>query len=71
VIDIYFRTYDGANGAGMLLDVVRGTKIAIERGISGALISVSAYGFKRPPIPCPISEAQRWFEDFVAGRRER
>lgn len=71
VLDIYFRTYDGANGAGMLLDVIRGTKIAIDRGLSGALISVSAYGFKRPPIPCSISEARRWFEEFVAGKREK
>lgn len=71
VMDIFFRTYDGANGAGMLLDIIRGTKIAIRRGISGALISVSAYGFKRPPIPCTITEARRWFEDFVAGKRER
>ncbi|MCX8182201.1 MAG: hypothetical protein N3D12_03680 [Candidatus Methanomethyliaceae archaeon] len=71
VIDIYFRTYDGANGAGMLLDVIRGTEIAIKRGISGALISVSAYGFKKPPVPCPISEARKWFDDFVTGRREK
>ncbi|MEM3365103.1 MAG: hypothetical protein QXM93_01645 [Candidatus Methanomethyliaceae archaeon] len=71
VIDIYFRTYDSTNGAGMLLDVIRGTKIAIKRGVSGALISVSAYGFKRPPIPCPISEARRWFEEFIEGKREK
>ncbi len=71
VMDIYFRTYDGANGAGMLLDVIRGTKMALQRGLSGALISVSAYGFKNPPVSCPISEAKKWFEEFVAGKRNK
>ncbi|MGQ9759018.1 MAG: inositol-3-phosphate synthase [Candidatus Methanomethylicaceae archaeon] len=69
IVDIYFRTYDGPNGAGMLLDIIRGTKIALQRGLSGALISLSAYGFKNPPVRCPISESRQWFEEFLAGRR--
>lgn len=69
IMDIYLRTYDGANGAGMLLDIIRGTKIALQRGVYGQIISLSAYGFKNPPVRCPISEGRRWFEEFITGRR--
>jgi len=71
VVDIYFRTYDGSNGAGMLLDVLRGAKLALDRKVGGQLTSVSAYGFKNPPIHASIAEAQRWFEEFVSGARKR
>ena len=71
VVDIYFRTYDGSNGAGMLLDVLRGVKLALDRKVGGQMTSVSAYGFKNPPIHAPIAEAQRWFEEFVSGARKR
>jgi myo-inositol-1-phosphate synthase len=71
VVDIYFRTYDGSNGAGMLLDVLRGVKMALDRRVGGQLTSISAYGFKNPPIRASIAEAQRWFEEFVSGSRKR
>jgi len=71
VIDIYFRTIDSSNGAGILLDVIRGIKIALNRKISGQLTSISAYGFKNPPMHAPINESQRWYEEFVSGIRKR
>ena len=71
IVDIYFRTIDSSNGAGMLLDVIRGTKIALEKKIGGQLTSISAYGFKNPPTPAPISDSQRWFDEFISGSRKR
>jgi len=71
VIDIYFRTYDSSNGAGILLDLIRAVQLAMDRDIGGQLTSASAYGFKNPPIRAPLAEAQQWFEEFVAGTRKR
>lgn len=70
-IDIFFRTEDSANGAGTLMDVVRGVKIALDRKVSGPLISVSAFGFKKPPLTMNYREAIQFLNDFVAGRKER
>jgi myo-inositol-1-phosphate synthase len=71
VIDIYFRTIDSSNGAGALLDVIRGVKIALDRKIGGPLASVSAFGFKNPPVHAPLEETQAWFDQFVSGSRAR
>jgi len=68
-IDIRLSTVDSPNGFAILVDVIRATKLAIERKISGPLESVSAYGFKSPPKKCTIQEGKSWFEDFIAGRR--
>ncbi|MBC7120304.1 MAG: inositol-3-phosphate synthase [Candidatus Methanosuratus sp.] len=71
IIDIYLRTHDSSNGAGTLIDVIRGVKIAIDRGIGGQLTSVSAYGFKNPPIRSSLNESMEWFRSFVKGERKR
>jgi myo-inositol-1-phosphate synthase len=33
-----------------MIDAIRGAKLALDRGISGPLESISAYCFKHPPI---------------------
>lgn len=68
-IDITIKTIDGPNAAGTLVNVVRATKLAISRGIDGPLISVSAYGFKYPPVHVGEQEAVQRFEEFIKGER--
>jgi len=70
VVDLYLRTQDSANGAGMLLDVIRGIKLALDREVKGEVLSLSAYGFKNPMVRASVTEAQRWFEEFVSGARD-
>ena len=62
---------DSPNSAGVVIDVIRAVKIALDRGISGPLISMSAYAFKHPPIQVEDSIARRWVEEFIQGKRER
>jgi len=62
---------DSPNSAGVVIDVIRAVKIALDRGVSGALISMSAYAFKHPPIQVEDSTARRWVEEFIQGKRER
>ncbi len=62
---------DSPNSAGMVIDVIRAVKLALDRGISGPLISISAYAFKHPPIQVEDQVARRWVEEFIQGKRER
>ena len=69
-IDIQLSTTDAPNSFAILVDAIRGTKIALNRKVSGSLESVSAYGFKKPPKAATIEKATQWIEEFISGRRE-
>lgn len=69
-IDIRMEVTDGPNAGPVLLDTIRGTKLALKRGLGGALESISAYGFKMPPMPTTMYRAERWVEEFLLGKRK-
>lgn len=71
VIDLRLSVEDSPNSAGMVIDVIRAVKLALDRGIGGPLISISAYAFKHPPKQAPDHIARQWVEDFIQGKRER
>jgi myo-inositol-1-phosphate synthase len=62
---------DSPNSGGVVIDLIRAAKIALDRKISGALISMSAYAFKHPPMQIPDTQARQWTEEWIAGKRER
>ena len=62
---------DSPNSAGVVIDLIRAAKIALDRKISGTLLSMPSYAFKHPPIQVPDSQAMQWTEDWIAGKRER
>jgi myo-inositol-1-phosphate synthase len=70
-LDLKLTVVDAYNSAGVMIDAVRATKIALDRGISGPLESISAYCFKHPPVHLPYSVAKSNFLEFVEGKRER
>jgi myo-inositol-1-phosphate synthase len=70
-LDLKLKVVDAYNSAGVMIDAVRATKIALDRGISGPLESVSAYCFKHPPVQLPYSVAKSNFLEFVEGKKER
>ncbi len=70
-IDLKLHVVDAYDSAGVMVDAIRGTKIAVDRGVKGHLESVSAFCFKHPPVQMPYNEAKQAFMDFVAGKRER
>ncbi len=65
---IKLEVWDSPNSAGIVIDALRCCKLAMDRGISGALIAPSAYFMKSPPIQYSDSEARDMVEDFIAGR---
>ena len=69
-IDIRMEVTDGPNAGPILLDAIRGTKLALKRGLSGSLESISAYGFKMPPTPTTMYRAERMVEEFLLGKRK-
>jgi myo-inositol-1-phosphate synthase len=70
-LDLKLRVVDAYNSAGVIIDAIRGTKLAINRGISGSLESISAYCFKHPPVQMPYSQAKANFLEFIEGKREK
>ena len=68
-IDIRLETLDGPNGAATLIDVIRASKVAVNRAGSGPIISISAYGFKAPPINTDRHTAHKWFKEYLEGIR--
>jgi myo-inositol-1-phosphate synthase len=59
------------NSAGVVIDVIRAVKLALDREIGGSLTSISSYAFKHPPVQVPDDVARQWVEDFITGKRER
>ena len=57
--------------AGMVIDVIRCCKLALDSGIGGALTSVSAYSMKHPLIQYVDFEARKLIEAFIDGKIER
>src|ERR1043166_6730149 len=70
-LDIKLKVVDAYNSAGVMIDAIRGTKIAIDRGINGPLESISAYCFKHPPVQMSYSDAKTKFAEFIEGKIER
>ena len=70
-LDVKLKVVDAYNSAGVMIDAIRGTKLAIDRGTSGPLESISAYCFKHPPVQMTYSDAKDRFMEFIEGKRER
>lgn len=62
---------DSPNSAGVVIDIIRAVKIALDRKIAGQLLSISSYAFKHPPIQVPDSMAKESVEDYIQGKRIR
>ena len=70
-IDVKLSVEDSPNSAGVVIDAIRGVKLALDRDIAGPLTGISAYFFKHPPVQMSDEDARQAVEDFIAGRRDR
>lgn len=62
---------DSANFAGVMVDMVRYMRLALDRGVSGVLDSACAFLTKHPPVQIPDTVALDHLKEYVAGTRER
>ncbi|HEY8576010.1 MAG TPA: inositol-3-phosphate synthase [Devosia sp.] len=65
--ELKLEVWDSPNSAGVVIDAVRCAKLALDRGIGGALIGPSSYFMKSPPTQFTDAEARRRTEEFIAG----
>jgi myo-inositol-1-phosphate synthase len=65
-VELKLEVWDSPNSAGVIIDAVRCVKLALDNGLSGALIGPSAYFKKSPPVQYPDDVARRMVEEFIA-----
>ena len=67
-LELKLEVWDSPNSAGVVIDAVRCAKIALDRGIQGALVEPSSYFMKSPPTQFTDDAARRKVEEFIAGK---
>jgi len=70
-LELRLSVEDSPNSAGCAIDAIRCCKLALDRGIGGALTSISAYVMKHPPQQFSDEKAREMLEEFIRGKRER
>jgi myo-inositol-1-phosphate synthase len=64
-VELKLEVWDSPNSAGVVVDAIRCCKLALDRGLSGALTSPSAYFMKSPPVQYRDDEAYKMVEKFI------
>ena len=66
-LELKMEVWDSPNSAGVVIDAVRCCKLALDRGLSGAIVAPSSYFMKSPPVQYSDSEAHAETENFITG----
>jgi myo-inositol-1-phosphate synthase len=66
-VELKLEVWDSPNSAGVVIDAIRCCKLALDRGLGGAIVGPSAYFMKAPPAQYTDEEARKLTEDFIAG----
>lgn len=66
-VDLKLEVWDSPNSAGVVIDAVRCCKLALNRGLNGAIIEPSAYFMKSPPTQFTDEDARQRLEAFIDG----
>jgi myo-inositol-1-phosphate synthase len=68
-VEVKLEDWDSPNSAGVVIDAIRCCKLALDRGLKGALLGPSAYFMKSPPVQYTDDEARRLLEEFIVGTK--
>jgi myo-inositol-1-phosphate synthase len=63
--EVKLEVWDSPNSAGVVIDAVRCVKLALDRGMAGALVGPSSYFMKSPPEQFKDHEARERTEAFI------
>jgi len=66
-VEVKLEVWDSPNSAGVVIDAVRLSKLALDRGIGGQLDGPSSYLMKTPPKQYTDDVAHRLVEEFIAN----
>jgi myo-inositol-1-phosphate synthase len=64
-LELKMEVWDSPNSAGVVIDAIRCCKLALDRGLSGALIGPSSYFMKSPPVQYTDDKAHQMVEEFI------
>jgi len=67
-LEVKLEVWDSPNSAGVVVDAIRCCKLAMDQGMSGAILGPSAYYMKSPPIQYTDTVASEMVEAFIEGR---
>jgi myo-inositol-1-phosphate synthase len=67
-LELKLEVWDSPNSAGVVIDAVRCAKLALDRGMKGALVAPSSYFMKSPPKQFPDDRAREMVEEFIQGK---
>jgi myo-inositol-1-phosphate synthase len=67
--ELKLEVWDSPNSAGVVIDAIRCARLALNRGLAGALVGPSSYFMKTPPQQFTDSVARELVEAFIAGRQ--
>jgi myo-inositol-1-phosphate synthase len=70
LVEAKLEVWDSPNSAGVVIDALRCCKLALDRGLKGALLGPSSYFMKTPMVQYSDEEAHRNVEEFIAANRE-
>ena len=69
-LELKLEVWDSPNSAGVVIDAIRCCKLALDRGLKGALVAPSAYFMKSPPIQYTDDEARQMVEEFISSAQQ-
>lgn len=64
-LDLKLEVDDSANGAGVMIDMIRFAKLAKDKGLGGVIESICAYFAKHPPVQIHDAEAKIMLDEFL------
>jgi myo-inositol-1-phosphate synthase len=70
-LELKLDVWDSPNSAGVVIDAVRCARLAMDRGLGGALLGPSSYFMKSPPRQFTDSEARARTIEFINGDSRR
>jgi myo-inositol-1-phosphate synthase len=66
-VELKLDVWDSPNSAGVVIDAVRCARLAMDRGLGGALLGPSSYFMKSPPRQFTDGEARARTIEFIKG----
>ena len=66
-VELKLEVEDSPNSAGVAIDAIRSAKIALDRGVTGAVEPASAYFMKSPPVQMRDDDARRSVIEFASN----
>ena len=67
-LELKLNVEDSPNSAGVMVDVIRAMKIALDRGLTGNLEEISSYAFKSPKVQYRDDIAYQKVNEFIHNK---